>query len=406
MNFSIIKEDQTILLVGIVFTIVAVSIFLEQRYKWASQISACLLCIVGGFVLSNIGLIPHTSPVYDVISNMILLVAIPLMLFKANVKDIIQNSGKLIIVFHIAAVGSFVGMVLVYFLAVKFFPDYTILLPPLVGGHIGGTVNVVALADMYGVKQDMLTAVTVIGNMCNIVLILVLKMLTNSKRMRRYLPHPHIDSFEKEAGGDDIESGRTLAAKFWGSKDIGLKDIAVALATTFVIVGVSQFIANWVLSLNPPEFIANLFGSVYMIMTLITVLLATVFHKFFDSIHGTMELGNICFLLWFCTLGIQGNISLMLEYGAVLLIIFGIDYIVNLIFSFVGAKLTKSSLEDAALASIASIGGPPTAAAMAVSGGWTKMIIPGLLVGLWGYVIGNYCGILFATLLGIHSALL
>ena len=76
-------------------------------------------------------------------------------------------------------------------------------------------------------------------------------------------------------------------------------------------------------------------------------------------------------------------------------------YSINIIFAFVGAKLCKANWEDAAIASLATIGGPPTAASFAVSSGWTKMVIPGMLVGLWGYVVGNYFGIFVGNLLGI-----
>ncbi|WP_156112602.1 DUF819 family protein, partial [Halobacillus sp. BBL2006] len=37
-------------------------------------------------------------------------------------------------------------------------------------------------------------------------------------------------------------------------------------------------------------------------------------------------------------------------------------------------------------------GGPTTAAAMAIAKGWTKLVIPILLVGTLGYIVGNYIG--------------
>jgi uncharacterized membrane protein len=46
------------------------------------------------------------------------------------------------------------------------------------------------------------------------------------------------------------------------------------------------------------------------------------------------------------------------------------------------------------LAMNATLGGPPTAAAMAISVGWPKLVLPGLLIGLWGYVIGTPVGVM------------
>ncbi len=65
---------------------------------------------------------------------------------------------------------------------------------------------------------------------------------------------------------------------------------------------------------------------------------------------------------------------------------------INMFASFLLGKLFKFSLEEIILSSNANIGGPTTAAAMAISKGWTQLVGPILLVGTLGYVIGNYAG--------------
>ena len=49
---------------------------------------------------------------------------------------------------------------------------------------------------------------------------------------------------------------------------------------------------------------------------------------------------------------------------------------------------------------IAAIGGPPTSAALAISNGWNALIVPGMLVGIYGYIIGNYFGVFVGNMLG------
>ena len=71
-----------------------------------------------------------------------------------------------------------------------------------------------------------------------------------------------------------------------------------------------------------------------------------------------------------------------------------------MIFCFVSAKLFKFNLEDAIIASNANIGGPTTAAGMAISQGWSALIAPAMLVGVLGYILGNYAGILVGMFLG------
>ncbi|EWG12979.1 hypothetical protein PBF_01110 [Cytobacillus firmus DS1] len=57
-----------------------------------------------------------------------------------------------------------------------------------------------------------------------------------------------------------------------------------------------------------------------------------------------------------------------------------------------GNAILKYDIEEILLASNANVGGPTTAAAMAIAKGWQDLIGPILVVGTLGYIIGNYVG--------------
>ncbi|MCY8586607.1 DUF819 family protein, partial [Bacillus haynesii] len=69
----------------------------------------------------------------------------------------------------------------------------------------------------------------------------------------------------------------------------------------------------------------------------------------------------------------------------------------NLIVSLFAGKLFRFRLEEILLACNASVGGPTTAAAMAIAKGWQGLVAPVMLVGTFGYLIGNYVGTLLGT---------
>ncbi len=71
----------------------------------------------------------------------------------------------------------------------------------------------------------------------------------------------------------------------------------------------------------------------------------------------------------------------------------------NMLITFIFGKLLKFDLEEIILASNANIGGPTTAAAMAISKGWTSLVGPIMIVGTLGYILGNYFGILMGNIL-------
>ncbi len=50
------------------------------------------------------------------------------------------------------------------------------------------------------------------------------------------------------------------------------------------------------------------------------------------------------------------------------------------------------------VASQASVGGPSSALALTVARGWERLALPGVLVGLLGYAVGNYAGLAVAAI--------
>ena len=100
-------------------------------------------------------------------------------------------------------------------------------------------------------------------------------------------------------------------------------------------------------------------------------------------------------------IGVPASVPMIIKNSPLLLVFAAIVVLVNMIFSLVAGKLLKFNLEDIILASNANIGGPTTAAAMAVSKGWTKLVGPIVLVGTLGYVLGTYFGLIVGSILGL-----
>ena len=221
------------------------------------------------------------------------------------------------------------------------------------------------------------------------------------KFFRAKFAHPHIDAVE--AGAD---TSKTQAAAFWSRKDISLKDIAMAVAYAVTVVWVSQIIAGLFSGLVPEnpgifmDFVGKFFGSQYVWITTISVIVATFFTKPVEKMNGAQEVGTYLIYLFLFVIGVPANIMTVITKSPLFLVLCFIMVVVNMIFCFVGAKLCKASLEDAIIASNANIGGPTTAAGMAISQGWTGLVGPAMLVGVLGYVIGNYMGTIVGFIVG------
>ncbi len=144
----------------------------------------------------------------------------------------------------------------------------------------------------------------------------------------------------------------------------------------------------------------GLLSNSYLIMTTITMILATVFSNFFGKLPGSQEIGTFLIYIFFAVIGAPASISLILKEAPLLLLVAALIVGTNLIVSLIFGKLFKFSIEEIMIASNANVGGPTTSAAMAIAKGWTDLVGPALLVGTLGYVLGNYFGIFVGTMIG------
>ncbi|MEN8698472.1 DUF819 domain-containing protein [Bacillus infantis] len=397
MEESLIKADDYVTLWGIIVVWASASIILEQRYSWAAKISGAIIALIGAIILSNTWIIPTASPVYDAIWTFIIPLAIPLLLFHVNFKRIWKESGRLLIIFLISSIGTVAGVIISFFLLKDHIPVLDKLGAMLSASYIGGGVNFAAMAAKFEAPGEMVSSAVVADNLMMAIYFIVLMTIPAIGFFRRRFRAPHV---EKVESGGVREEGKTLAESFWERKDISLKDIALSVGTAFLLVVVSFKIAAFLDGLIPSgedtSFFLNLlnglFGDNYLMLTTITFLALALFPRYFESINGSQEIGTFLIYLFFVVIGIPASIPLIIQNAPLLLVFVFIIVVVNLSVSLTAGKLLKYDLEEILLASNANVGGPTTAAAMAIAKGWKDLIGPILVVGTLGYIIGNYVG--------------
>lgn len=401
MEKTLIQADDYITLWGIIVVLASISIYLEQRYIWASKITGAIIALIGAIVLSNTGIIPTASPVYDAVWTVIVPIAIPLLLFHVNIKKIFKETRRLLIIFLLSSIGTIVGTIVSFFLLKDHIPMLDRLGAMFSASYIGGGVNFAAMAAKFKTPGELVSSAVVADNLMMAILFIILMIIPTLSFFKRCYSTPHILEVEREGA---IEDGKTLAESFWKRKDISLKDIALSVGTAFLFVIVSFKIAKYLDQLIPsgedvPFFmnlLNGLFGDGYIMLTTMTFMALALFPKYFENINGSQEVGTFLVHIFFVVIGIPASIPLIIQNAPLLLLFAFIIVIINLIISLVAGKIFKYDLEDILLASNANIGGPTTAAALAIAKGWKNLIGPILIVGTFGYIIGNYVG----TILG------
>lgn len=403
---SLIAADDTWGLLTVMCLGVFFAIWLEQKYQWASKISGAIIALIFAMILANFGIIPTNCVLYDdIVWGVVVPMAIPMLLLQCNLKKIWTETGRMLVIFLIGAVGTTVGAFLAYFLLKGPFgsaEDLARVASMMTGSYIGGGVNFAAMASQYAAGDDLTAAATVADNLLMAAYFFALIAFAGAKFFRSQFSHPLIDEVE---AGVSKEAAQTQAAAFWSRKDISLKDIALNVAYAVTIVFISRIIANlfggFEITNAVMNFVVRFLGSQYVWITTLSVIVATFATKKVEALHGSQEVGTYLIYLFLFVIGVPANIYTVLTKSPLLLVLTAIMVCVNMLFCFIGAKLLKFNLEDAIIASNANIGGPTTAAGMAISQGWTALVGPAMLIGTLGYVIGNYMGTIVAIALGL-----
>lgn len=378
----------------------AVSIYLEQKYTWASKVSGAIIGLLGALVLANLRIIPTEAPVYDAVWGYIVPLAVPLLLFKADLRKIWKESGRTFLAFNISAVGTMLGAFGAALLLGNMIPEVNKATAMMTGSYIGGGINFVAMADAFKAEQNTVNALIVADNLNMAFYFMVLMMIPTLGFFRKHFGHPYEDLVAAESAAAGGSETPNKAASYWGRKEISLLDIAMAMGSTFVIVTVASKFAEWVGGSGAPGIITAIFGQKYLIITTLTVILATAFPKFFGEIRGAQELGTFMIYIFFVVIGAPADLKMIIMNSPLLFVFCAFTVIVNMLVTFGIGKLLKFNVEELCVASNANVGGPTTAAAMAIAKGWTELVLPAMLVGVWGYVIGNYLGIFTGTMVG------
>ena len=157
--------ENTWALFAILAAIATLAVYLEQKTKIGSKITGCVMALIGAMILSNVGIIPLDAPAYDFVWDYIIPLAIPMLLFNADIKRIGRESGRLLIIYLISGLGTVAGGIAAYNLLKGSFADLGLVTPMMIGTYTGGSVNLVAMSDAYSVGGELVSSSVVADNL-------------------------------------------------------------------------------------------------------------------------------------------------------------------------------------------------------------------------------------------------
>ena len=365
--------------------------FWLQTTRIGALLTGTVLVILMAIVAANAGLIPHQAPAYDFVFTYLVPVLIPLFLLQGDVRRLLREASRTTLAFIVALAGTVAGVLLAISLLdlsalagnanIAATDKQSAIAGLFAATYIGGSVNYAALGEMTGLSNDasFFSAATAADNLFSAIFLGVLGLLPGMQWLaRRFNEHPKTKN--PASSSEELERNAVSMTP---------TSLCTALAVATLLVTLSDAFSAWL----------NFSGGRYIILTIMTLALATMVPKLRVWCTGGFELGVVLSFVFFGSIAAGADVVAMLSVAPILIALVSILLTTHLICLLVVGRWLKLTLPELLTASNAAVLGATTAPAMAAAKGWYDQITPGVLVGVLGYSLGTLIGGLLFNLL-------
>jgi len=357
-------------------------------------------------------IVKEKSNLYYVASRYLLPAALILMTLSIDLKAVLNLGPKALIMFLTGTVGVIIGGPLAVMLIATVSPETVGGVGPdavwrglatLAGSWIGGGANQAAMLEIYEYNPEKYGGMVLVDIVVASVLMATLLMgIGKAGKIDKWL----------KADTSAIEKLKEKVSSY-ASKNVrnpSLADLMVILSIAFTVVGIAHFGAFVISDFLKANFEAvsdkssalSSFGSHFFwmisIATFIGIILSfTKFKKYEGA--GASKIGSVFIYILVATIGMKMDLSKIFENPGLIVVGF-VWILIHFILLIIVAKLIKAPYFFLAVGSQANIGGAASAPIVAAAF-HPSLATVGVLLGVFGYVIGTYGAILTAELMRI-----
>ena len=387
MMNPLIAADQHFLVLMMVFAAAAFGIWSEHK-KWFGKVSGILVTMISMSLLAMAGVVPVGSgtnvpvAVYDMVFDYFIPISIPLLLLSSNIVKIIRESGKLLIAFIIGAVGVVIGCFVAYFV-IDLGEDAGNTAGVIASTLVGGSINFIATGETLNFSTNPYFSATIaVDNFVANLYVLFLFLVPALGFLARFFAKP-----KAENGLEQVKASDTSG--------ITMERMAISLFLACTIAAAGIWVSPYIQQVLHTELNLSI-----LIITILSLAAANLFPKRLKLLEDTaFSIGLWMMYAFLAVIGAATNLQEVLKVGPNLLLFYLIIMVFHFLFLLATAKLFKLDVYEVIISSAANIMGPSVAAPMAASLGQKKLVTPGILVGILGYVIGTFVGVSIALIL-------
>ena len=369
-------------------------LYLGNRHSIIRKIGSIVICYSVGLIAGNINIFPEGAyAIQDIFTTLSIPLAIPLILFSENIAKWVKMAKTT----FLSLILGLASMLLMIVIGYQIFKDQLTegwkIAGMLTGVYSGGTPNLAAISSMLKVDEETYilthTSDLVIGAF------LLLFLLTFARRFFLLFLKPY-----KYNENEDIQNHTAeVVEEFESYEGIFRKDILTPLLKAFGL-SVLIFAIGGGLSFLFPEDSQT----VVAILTITTLgILASLVPRI-NAIKKTFQFGMYFILVFSLVVASMADLGEMFsrEQSTFLASIFMfilLAVVGSLLLHAILSWVFKVDADNFIITSVALSMSPPFVPVIAAALKNKAIVLSGLIIGILGYAMGNYLGVLVAYML-------
>lgn len=383
--------------------------------KFYSVVPTLLMCYLIPAIFNSVGLISDSvSQLYHVASRYFLPAALVLMTLSVDLKAVFNLGPKALIMFFTGTVGIIIGGPLAILLISIFSPETVGGVGPdavwrglatIAGSWIGGGANQAAMLEIFEYNPDLYGGMVLVDIVvANILMAVLLMGIGKADSIDRWL----------KADTSAITALKEKVSAYAESvtRVTTLNDLIIMLAIAFGTVGfahwgaegISYYLTSNFEAINDPKSALSSFASSFFwmitIATVVGIVLSFTRAREYEG-AGASKLGSVFIYILVATIGMKMDLTMVFHNPG--LIAIGLVWIsIHFILLIIVAKVIKAPYFFLAVGSQANVGGAASAPVVAAAF-HPSLATVGVLLAVFGYIVGTYGAILTAILMQIAS---
>ena len=376
------------------FLFPALILFLSTKHSIVNKIGVVVICYAVGLVIGLTKIIPDSiSGTQEILMGLSIFVGIPLVLFSENVLKWAKMAKYTFLSLLLGVISVVILVFVGYFIFREKIPDIAKVSGMMIGVYTGGTMNMAAIARGLGVENDLFMLTNTVEVAIGALILLFL--ITGAKPLFGLFMKPYKSGENNDLNAQsnmDISSFESYEGFFNRSS---LPDLGKAFGIALAIVGLGMGLS----------FLFE--GDMRQTVPILAVTTLGILASLIPAVHNikkSFQLGMYWIYVFCLILASTVDLASLFNPESVtlmvnMLLFVSLVIVGSLVLHALLSWIFKISVDEYIITSTALANSPPFVPVVAAALRNKEVVVPGVIIGVVGYAIGNYLGVAIAYLL-------